>query len=151
MKKTEIPDSYVLDTSAILTLWNDEEGADIVEHILRSGTNVSVSFMSFMEGRYRLWKSVGKEESEEFSKYLSLLPIKRIDITNSIFEKSIEIKATSSLSVCDSWIIATAIATDSILVHKDPEFEQLKSKVKLKALPYKSATRAKGKKKTNWT
>jgi predicted nucleic acid-binding protein len=138
MKKTEIGDSYVLDTSAILTLWNDEEGADIVEHILRLDTDVSVSFMSFMEGRYRIWKNVGKEESDEFSKYLSLIPMKRVDVTDSIFEKAIEIKATSSLSVCDSWIIATAIATDSILVHKDPEFEQVKDKVKLKALPYKA-------------
>lgn len=149
MKKTEVPESYVLDTSAILTLWNDEEGADIVEHILRSDTNVSVSFMSFMEGRYRLWKSVGREESEEFSRYLNLLPIKRVDITDSIFEKAIEIKATSSLSVCDSWIIATAIATNSILVHKDPEFDQVKDKVRLRALPYKLITRVKGKKKTN--
>lgn len=48
-----------------------------------------------------------------------------------------EIKAINSLSVCDSWIIATAIATKSILVHKDPEFEQVKKKVLLKTLPYK--------------
>jgi len=145
MKKTETPDSYVLDTSAILTLWNDEEGADIVEHILRSNATIRVSFMSFMEGRYRLWKSIGKEESEEFSTYLNLLPIKRVDISDSIFEKAIEIKATSNLSVCDSWIIATAIATDSILMHKDPEFEQVKSKLKLKALPYKDRGKEKRK------
>ena len=147
MKKTEMPDSYVLDTSALLTLWNDEEGADMVEHILRSNADVSVSFMSFMEGRYRLWKSIGKEESEEFSTYLNLLPIKRVNITDLIFEKAVEIKATSSLSVCDSWIIATAIATDSILVHKDPEFEQVKDKVTLKTLPYKMSIRSKNKRK----
>jgi ribonuclease VapC len=145
MKKTEIHDSYVLDTSAILTLWNDEEGADIVEGILRSNATVTVSFMSFMEGRYRIWKNINKKESEEFSKYLGLLSIKRVDITNSIFEKAIEIKAISNLSVCDSWIIATAIATDSILVHKDPEFEQVKGKVKLKTLPFKLNIRAKKK------
>lgn len=142
-----MPEAYVLDTSALLTLWNNEEGADLVEHVLRSDPTVHVSFMSFMEGRYRLWKSVGKEESEEFSQYLSFLPIKRVDVTDSIFEKAVEIKATSSLSVCDSWIIATAVATDSILVHKDPEFEQVKDKVKLKSLPYKPYTRAKRKKK----
>lgn len=143
MKKTETPDSYVLDTSAILTLWNDEEGADIVEHILRSNAVIRVSFMSFMEGRYRLWKSIGKEESKEFSTYLNLLPIKRVDISDSIFEKAVEIKATNNLSVCDSWIIATAIATDSILIHKDPEFGQVKSKLKLKALPYKAKEKRK--------
>jgi ribonuclease VapC len=137
MKKTGATDSYVFDTSALLTLWNDEEGADSVEHMLRSDSLVYVSFMSRMECRYRVWKNAGREESEEFSKYLDLLPLKRVDITDAIFEKAIEIKATNSLSVCDSWIVATAIATDSILVHKDPGFEPLKPIVKLKALPYK--------------
>lgn len=137
MKKIDKPVSYVLDTSAILTLWNNEEGADTVEHILRSDAVVYVSFMSFMEGRYRLWKNVGKDESDEFSKYLELLPVERVNIDDLIFEKAVEIKAISNLSVCDSWIIATAIATNSILVHKDPEFEQVKKKVKLKTLPHK--------------
>jgi len=143
MIKTKIPDSYVLDTSALLTFWNNEEGADTVERILRSGTRVSVSFMSRMEGRYRIWKNTGKEESEEFSKYLNLLSLERIDITDQIFEKAIEIKATNSLSVCDSWIIATAMVTGSVLVHKDPEFEQVKGMVKLKTLPYKPNTEKK--------
>jgi len=137
MKMTDKPSSYVFDTSALLALWNDEEGADTVEHILRSGATIHVSFMSFMEGRYKLWKNVGKDESDEFSKYLELLPIKRVNINDSIFEKSVEIKATNNLSVCDSWIIATAITTNSILVHKDPEFEQVWGKAKLKTLPYK--------------
>jgi predicted nucleic acid-binding protein len=137
MKKTKISDFYVLDTSALLTFWNNEEGADTVEHILRSDAHIAVSFMSYMEGRYRIWKNIGREESEEFSQYLNLLPIKRIDITGPIFEKAIEIKATKSLSVCDSWIIATAIVTGSVLVHKDPEFEQIKTLVKLETLPYK--------------
>jgi len=137
MRKTDNAESYVLDTSAIFALWNDEEGADTVEHILHSGAPVLVSFMTIMEGRYRLWRNAGKETSDEFSKYISLLPVRRIDMTNAIFENAIEIRATNSLSVCDSWIIATAIATKSILLHKNPEFEQVKKMVLLKALPYK--------------
>lgn len=137
MQKTDNAESYVLDTSAIFALWNDEEGADTVEHILHSGAPVLVSFMTIMEGRYRLWRNAGRETSDEFSKYISLLPVRRIDMTNAIFENAIEIRATNSLSVCDSWIIATAIATKSILVHKDPEFEQVKKMVLLKTLPYK--------------
>jgi len=131
-------ESYVFDTSALLTLWNDEEGADEVERLIRSGAVVYVSFMTCMEGRYRLWKNAGREESDEFSRHLDLLPLQRIDITPRIFETAIEIKATNSLSVCDSWIAATAVATESILVHKDPEFEPLKTIVKLKPLPYKA-------------
>lgn len=139
--KTKPTDLYLLDTSALLTIWNDEEGADLVENLLRAGGPVYVSFMSFMEGRYRIWKNADKAESEEFSKYLDLLPLQRVNITDPIFEKAIEIKATNSLSVCDSWIVATAVAMDAVLVHKDPEFEQVKTIVKLKALPYKPLVR----------
>lgn len=92
MKKTKTIDSYVFDTSALITLWNDEEGADMVEDLLRADCRIFVSFMSCMEGRYRIWKSAGKAESEEFSKYLDLLPLRRIDFTDMIFEKAIEIK-----------------------------------------------------------
>jgi len=138
MNKMKTTDSYVFDTSALLTLWNDEEGADTVEHLLRSDSPIYISFMSCMEGRYRIWKSAGRTESEEFSKYLDLLPLRRIDITEKIFEKAIEIKATYPLSVCDSWIIATAISNNSILLHKDPEFEQVKKIVNTRSLPYKA-------------
>jgi predicted nucleic acid-binding protein len=137
MKKARTPDSYVLDTSALLTLWNDEAGAEAVEDLLRSGEHVHVSFMTYMEGRYRIWKNAGKEESDEFSKYLDLLPITRIDLSDAVFEKAVEIKATKSLCVCDSWIIATAMALNSIVVHKDPEFEQVRDAVRLRSLPYK--------------
>jgi predicted nucleic acid-binding protein len=141
MKKTITSESYVLDTSALLTLWNDEKGADFVDDLLRSGAYVCISFMSCMEGRYRIWKNAGKAESDEFAKYLDLLPLKRINVTDTILEKSIEIKASNNLSVCDSWIVATAVAEAAVLVHKDPEFEQVKTLVKLKALPYKPLLR----------
>ena len=85
MEKTEATDSYVFDTSALLTLWNDEEGAVFIEHVLRSNAHVYVSFMSDMESRYRLWKNAGKEESEEFLRYLDLLPVNRINITTLFF------------------------------------------------------------------
>jgi len=123
LRKTKATDSYLFDTFALLTLWNDEEGAESVQYLLRSGVRIYVSFMSCMEGRYRIWKNAGKAESQEFAKYLDLLKLKRIDITGSIFDKAIEIKATNSLSVCDSWIAATAIEMDAVLVHKDPHFE----------------------------
>lgn len=134
IKATEL---YVFDTSALLTLWNDEQGAGLVEDILRSGAHVCVSFMSCMEGRYRIWKDRGRAESDEFAQYLDLLPLKRINLTEAIFEKAIEIKATNNVSVCDSWIAAAAVTSNAVLVHKDPEFEQLKKIVKLKGLPYK--------------
>jgi predicted nucleic acid-binding protein len=138
IKGAETSPSFVLDSSALLTLWNDEVGAEVVEGILRSGKSVYISFMSLMECRYRLWKNSSQSEANVFAQYLELLPLEIIWVTEIIFEKATEIKATNNLSVCDSWIIATAIANQAILIHKDPEFEQVKDQVQLKALHYKS-------------
>ncbi|MEA3356768.1 MAG: PIN domain-containing protein [Candidatus Bipolaricaulota bacterium] len=46
-------------------------------------------------------------------------------------------KALYKLSLADAWIIATALREQAQLVHKDPEFEQVKERVHLLSLPYK--------------
>lgn len=139
MKKKEINKKYLLDTSAILTLWNAEDGADTVENILKSGSDASVfvSFMTFMECRYTLWKKKGKVIADEFYRDLSLLPVKRVDVDDALIDLASEIKATNNLSVADSWIVASAIKTNAVLVHKDPEFEQIAERVEMLKLPYK--------------
>jgi ribonuclease VapC len=131
---------YCLDSSALLTLWNDEQGAAIVDEILRGGENPVISFMTVMECRYRLWKQTGREKAEEFSGYLELLPVTVVETNQAILDLAVAIKAGHSLSVVDSWIIATAIHMDTVLVHKDPEFEPLAGRVRLLALPYKPKT-----------
>ena len=47
------------------------------------------------------------------------------------------LKAAYRLSFADAWIAATAMFYDAILVHKDPDFEQLEDKLKALKLPYK--------------
>lgn len=135
---TETPESFVLDTSAILALWNEEDGAAAVEKILRDKNHpVFVSFMTFMECRYRLWKDQGRSAADEIFRTLGLLPVTRVDIDDSLLLAASELKALHKISVADSWIIATAISRKSTLVHKDPEFEVLSGSVSMKTLPYK--------------
>ncbi len=137
---TETPDAFVLDTSAILALWNEEDGASTVEKILRERPGlrkVYVSFMTFMECAYRLWKDKGQNAADEILRALSLLPIIRVDVTDALLFTASELKAQHNLSVADSWIIATAIVYNGILVHKDPEFDALSDRVAMKRLPYK--------------
>ncbi len=132
---------YFLDTSALLALWNAEKGAEIVERILnqsfQKGFSVLVSFMTYMEAYYRLWRRCNQDVARDFYLRLQTLPITRIDFDENILLKAAELKATKSLSVADSWIIASAISHQAILVHKDPEFEQVKDLIQLWALPYK--------------
>ncbi len=141
MPEIRIDKKYFLDTSALLALWNAEKGAEIVERILnqsfQKGLNVLVSFMTHMEAYYRLWRSCNQGVARDFYLRLKTLPITRIDFDENILLKASELKATKSLSVADSWIIASAISHQAVLVHKDPEFEQVKDLIQLWALPYK--------------
>lgn len=134
-------ETFVLDTSAILALWNNEPGADTVEKILRAEETqrpVLASFMTFMECRYRIWKDQGQQLADEISRSLRFLPVERVDVTDAILALASELKANHRISVADSWIIATAIDRNAVLVHKDPEFEALSDRVALKTLPYKT-------------
>lgn len=133
--------TYLLDTSAIIAFSEDEAGADQVEQILRRAQSKKdeafVSFMSFMEVFYGSWRAYGKEVAYRKLVELKTLPIKKVDLSDSLLIAAGEIKATCQLSVADSWIAASALEKKAILVHKDPEFEQLQSKLTLKTLPYK--------------
>ena len=42
-----------------------------------------------------------------------------------ILEAAAQLKAEGGLSVADSWIGATAIVRNTILIHKDPEFAKI--------------------------
>ena len=129
---------FALDTSALLTLWNDEDGSDEVEGILKSNDKiVIVSFMSYMECYYRIWKDSGREKGRELYSYLFTLPMERVNLSEDILQNAAEIKATYTLSVADSWIIATAKVNGAVLVHKDPEFLQVINIVQLQNLPFK--------------
>ncbi len=49
-----------------------------------------------------------------------------------------ELKAKHQPSVADAWIAALAQERDAMLVHKDPEFEQIETTIKVLKLPYKT-------------
>jgi len=137
---TESPESFVLDTSAILALWNEEDGASTVENILRDKKHdrkIFISFMTFMECRYRVWKDHDQSAADELFRSLSLLPVTRVDVDDALIMTASELKAQHKISVADSWIIATAITRKATLVHKDPEFDVLSDTVTMKILPYK--------------
>ena len=137
---------YMLDTTALLAFTEKERGADRVRTLLRAGerkrTQVILSFMTFMEAYYRIWQKEGREKAEEVLALLNALPVERVDVSDDLIRLAGEIKALFNLSVADAWIAATAIQQEATLVHKDPEFEQLRDRVALEALPYKPKARA---------
>ena len=120
---------YLLDTSALLALRDDEPGADRVAALLEqssSGKSRCLGcFMSLMEVLYRVWRDEGEEEGRLAHRQCIALPIEWLHETESLLVRAAEIKATHALSVADAWIAACAMEANAVLVHKDPEYRSV--------------------------
>ena len=131
---------YVLDTSALLTLHNDEPGsqrvADLLAESARGGVTVFACFMSLMEVFYRVWKSEGEAAGRAAYALCLDLPLAWVHESPELLELAARMKALHPMSVADAWIAATALHCDATLVHKDPEFEAV-AEIKAEKLPYK--------------
>lgn len=134
-------DTFVLDTSALLCLKENEPGASEVEAILRQQGKkglVFISFMSIMELAYILEQERGETEARLGVLQLKQLPVRIVESDEPLGLAAARIKAGHKLSVADAWIAATSERLGATLVHKDPEFEPLAKLIRLRALPWKT-------------
>jgi predicted nucleic acid-binding protein len=132
--------NYLLDTSALLSLRDDEPGAEKVAQILQVAGQGDVTcygcFMSQMELFYRIWKDEGEERGRAAYALCLRLPIVWQHETVELLELAAEVKARFPVSLADAWIAAAALLMDAVLLHKDPEFERIDG-LKQELLPYK--------------
>ena len=133
--------NYVLDSTAFLTMFEDEAGSDTVQDLLEQANTseilVFVSFVTFTEIFYITLREKGEEEAQKRIKLMDALATTRIESSKELSLIAGRLKAAYRLSFADAWIAATAIFYDATLVHKDPEFEQLQDKLQALKLPYK--------------
>mgnify|MGYP001599063271 CR=1 FL=1 len=132
---------YVLDTSALLTLSGDEPGADTVSMVLmkarRREVHAYLSFISITEAGYKAYQARGEDGLVSILAYCQQLPVERVTVNDELIALAARMKGSYRMSLADAWILATAKQLNAILIHKDPEFEQAASDVKLQPLPYR--------------
>jgi len=130
----------VLDTSAILTFFLQEKGADQVRQLLRAASTGKVrlyySFVSFMEMYYVIQRQTGAESAKRRCTELKALPMTRVESYEALAIRAAELKAECRISFADAWVGATAQLIQGTLVHKDPELEKLTPPVLTLPLPY---------------
>jgi predicted nucleic acid-binding protein len=131
--------AYLLDTSALLTLRDDEPGADRVAQLL-GGSSLGRAkclgcFVTLMEVLYRVWRDEDEAAGRLAYEQCHNLPIEWLHETPALPMRAAEIKATYPLSLADAWIAAAAMQAGAVLVHKDPEFQPLP--VEQETLPFK--------------
>jgi predicted nucleic acid-binding protein len=130
-------DRYLLDTSAILALMEDEDGADRVEEVLRRG-EVLLPFPVLLETYYISLQERSEPVADERYALLRHLPATEIwSVDEPTLLTAARLKARFRVSFADALIAACAVRSSAVLVHKDPEFEVLADQVPQEPLPYK--------------
>ena len=130
-------DRYLLDTSAILALMEDEDGADRVEEILREGEAI-LPFPVLLETYYISLQERSEPVADEryaLLRHLSTTEIWSVDEPTLL--AAARLKARFRVSFADALIAAFAARSSAVLVHKDPEFEALADQVRQEPLPYR--------------
>ncbi len=131
---------YLLDTSALLALRDDEPGADRVAELLRQSrhgeTRCLGCFISLMEVMYRVWRDENETQGRLAYEQCLALPMEWIHESAGLLKRAAEVKATWRVPVADAWIAACALEMGAVLVHKDPEFMPVP--VQQDALPWKA-------------
>lgn len=120
---------FLLDTSALLSLRDNEAGADRVAEVLDLGTQGKAKcygcFITLMEVFYRVWRDEDRAAGQLAYQQCLALPIDWLSNTESLLVRAAGYKAMHSLSLADAWIAACASEHSAVLLHKDPEFKSL--------------------------
>ena len=126
---------YILDTSALFSLIEEDAGRDRVAAILQKEEFI-LPFITLLEMHYITHQGQGLHEADR--RYAVL---KQSNVLWSFDEPTLltaaRIKAENHISLADSMIAAVAIQKQAVLVHKDPEYECLENQLEMEALPYK--------------
>ncbi len=127
-------DSFVLDTSAILTFTDQEDGAEEVERIVteaRAGRcRLEACSISLMELYYITLRESGEDEAANLVALIKSWPLNWVYPDEKILLQAGKLKASFRLSVADALIAAVAKLHGAKLVHKDPEFEAMEGNLK---------------------
>ncbi|MCX5872243.1 MAG: PIN domain-containing protein [Deltaproteobacteria bacterium] len=128
---------YLLDTSALLSFIEDEEGADRVEQALKQTTTL-LPWPVLLETCYITIQEEGQAEADRRIALIKQLNVKILwDMDESTLLTAARLKAEYRVSLADAIIAAFAIRKEAVLMHKDPEFDALNGLLPMEALPYK--------------
>lgn len=120
---------WLLDTSALLTLRDDEPGAvevaDVLGQAAAGEVAVFACFMTLVEVHYRVWKDEGQRAGLLARQQVRELPLTWVDQSPDLMLGAAKWKATAQLSLAGAWIAAAAELQGAVLMHKDPEFGTL--------------------------
>ena len=132
------PERFVLDASALMTLIEDEAGSERVGQILGE-EDVLIPWTAILEVIYISRQKRGEAEADYRYALIKKLPATILwEMDEPLLLIASRFKASYRVPLADAIIAAYAFYYQAMLLHKDPEFEQLEGNLSMEALPYKN-------------
>ena len=130
-------ETFVLDASALIAFFTDENGADAVETVLQKARMeecvVYMNKVNVLEIYYGVYRDDGKDKAEEVLTKVHDLPVNIVDgLADEVFKEAGRLKAEYKVSLADSIALAEAkIRKARILTADHHEFDILEQKGEL--------------------
>lgn len=125
----------VLDSHALLALFRDEPGGEMVAHILeRAGQRnqpVHMTEVNYAEVQYMIRRKDGAAAWATVFNELKTAPIEFHPATRRLADLAAEYKTRFKMSLADAFAAALAREKKTELVTGDPEFKPLEKEIKI--------------------
>jgi len=137
VRKAVAPESYVLDSSALLALLSGEAGSTDVAAILhqaRQGTQVLMAWVNAGEVAYIVERRWGLARACEVIAFLEASGIELVEAGRQLALEAAHIKAGHALAYADAFAAALAMIQGATLVTGDPELKALETTLSIRWL-----------------
>jgi predicted nucleic acid-binding protein len=130
-------DRYILDACALLTFFNDEEGAEIVEGLLQKAESMEISvrmsIINLLEVYYDRLRTRKDSEIKDFLEFTAVAPIEILNsISDFVFHEAARLKASYKMSLADAvGLAATKELSGQFVTSDHSELEEVEQHEKI--------------------
>jgi predicted nucleic acid-binding protein len=126
---------YVIDSSALITFFENRPGAGKVEDLLQEAAAADqpllMSVVNWGEIYYTLWRGRGERAANEAMERVAQLPIHMADVDARSARAAAVLKARFNLPYVDCFVAALASQRSAAIVTSDVDFKALKGTLEL--------------------
>ena len=127
--------TYVLDSSALMTFFEDRSGAEKVEELLAKAAETKrpllMSVVHWGEVYYSVWRARGEKAAAAKLREIAQLPIQVIDVDMESAKLAASFKGEHNLPYADCFAAAVAQTKKATLVTSDKDFECVSTALKI--------------------
>jgi uncharacterized protein len=125
----------VLDSWALMALFNGEQAADEVEKILGQAATekhrLLMSVVNWGEIYYSVMRGASADRAEQIAREIATMPVEIIPADQAQTRQAAIFKATHNMSYADAFAAALAKERKAELITGDTEFKTLEKEIKI--------------------